>query len=108
MLKKFFTDGVKDQIKVMGEECKILDRIHQKETETFNAVVTPKQCDLTVEVGAITYNIDAHALIPATIGQEQIIGNRLKTKEGEYIITSAVKSHSDAAYSCDLVKIKSI
>lgn len=108
MLKKFFEQGLNDQIAIMGEVCTIQDKIHQTETNEFKAVVTARQGETEVEIGAITYTINAHALIPASIGQEQIIGNRLMTKDGEFLICSAVKSVSDAAYSCDLVKIKSI
>lgn len=108
MLKKFFEQGLNDQIKTMGEVCTIQDKINQTETAQFKAIVTEKQGETEVEIGAITYTANAHALIPASIGQEQIIGNRLKTKDGEFIICTAVKSSSDAAYSCELVKIKSI
>lgn len=107
-MKKFFETALNDQIAIMGEVCTIQDKIHQTETNEFKAVVTARQGETEVEIGAITYTINAHALIPASIGQEQIIGNRLKTKDGEFLICSAVKSSSDAAYSCDLVKIKSI
>ena len=108
MLKKFFKDALEDQLKIMGEDCTICDKIHQTETESFKAIITTKNSEMEVEIGSITYNIDAHALIPESVGQEKITGNRLKTKNGEYIITSAVKSVNEAAFSCDLVKIKSI
>lgn len=108
MLKKFFQEGYNDQLAVMGEVCKIKNNIKQTETNEFKAVITTKDGKLEVEIGAVTYLVDSHALIPASFGQEQIVGNRLMTKDAEYIITSAVKSLSDAAYSCDLVKVKSI
>lgn len=108
MLKKFFEQGLNDQIKTMGEDVKIVDKIKRTETPEFQAIVTSKNGDLEIELGALTYTANAHALIPASIGQADFIGNRLMTKEGEYIILSAVKSTGEAAYSCDLVKINSI
>lgn len=109
MLKKFFKDALKDQIKIMGEECTLCNKIKQTESDPFTAIVTNKSSEITVEIGSIVYNISGHAIIPDSIGQEkELTGNRLKTKHGEYIITSVVKSINEAAYSCDLVKIKSI
>lgn len=108
MLKKFFEQGLNDQIATMGEVCTIQDKIKHTETEKFKAIITEKQGETEIEVGAMTYTVNAHALIPASIGQGDILGNRLKTKEGEFLICTAVKSTSDAAYSCDLVKIKSL
>jgi len=108
MLKKFFEQGLNDQIATMGEVCTIQDKIKHTETEKFKAIITEKQGETEIEVGAMTYTVNAHALIPASIGQADILGNRLKTKEGEFLICTAVKSTSDAAYSCDLVKIKSL
>lgn len=108
MLKKFFQESLKDQLKIQGEECTICDKIHLTESAPFQAIITTKNSEIQVEIGSIIYNVDAHALIPESVGQEKITGNRLKTKNGEYIITSAVKSLNEAAFSCDLVKIKSI
>lgn len=108
MLKKFFEQGLNDQIATMGEVCTIQDKIKHTETEQFKAIVTEKQGETEIEVGAMTYTANAHALIPASIGQDKILGNRLKTKDGEFLICTAVKSSSDAAYSCELVKIKSL
>lgn len=108
MLKKFFEQALNDQIKTQGEECTIHDKIKHTETDKFKAIITEKNGETEIEVGAITYTVNAHALIPASIGQADILGNRLKTKEGEFLICTAVKSACDAAYSCDLVKIKSL
>jgi hypothetical protein len=108
MMKKFFETALNDQLKTMGEPCKIVDKINQTVTPEFMAVVTTKTGDLTAEIGSMTYNIDGHALIPESVGQDKIIGNRLVTKEGEYIITSSVKSKYEVAFSCDLVKVRSI
>lgn len=109
MLKKFFESGFSDQLQICGEVCKIKNRIKQTETEEFKAVITEKSGELQVEVGQMIYTIDAHALIPESVGQEQIVvGNRLCTKEGEYMISTATKSICEPFIACDLVKIRSI
>lgn len=108
MMKKFFEQGFNDQLEIMGEVCKIKNKVKQTETPEFKAVITEKQGETEVEVGAITYLVNSHALIPASFSQTEILGNRLLTKEGEFLIVTAVKSISDAAYSCELVKIKSL
>ena len=93
MMKKFFETALNDQLKTMGEPCKIVDKINQTVTPEFMAVVTTKTGDLTVEIGSMTYNIDGHALIPESVGQDKIIGNRLVTKD-EPLVRSLARTCS--------------
>lgn len=106
LLKEFFSDGVKDQITVMGQECKLNDVIKGYTSPSFYAIITSKDGLTEVEVGGITYNISGHALIPSNTNIIPKIGNRLESEGEVWLIVSSIKSSTEAAYSCDLVRIK--
>ena len=104
-LSKFFAEGFKDQLAMQGEACTVENKIKRTTSEVFYAVVTQKTGETEVEIGEITYTVSAHALIPSTFTIKELISNRLKTADNEFIIVSAVKDISQDFYSCDLVRI---
>lgn len=106
LLKEFLTEGVADQIAVMGQDCVLYDTLKGTTTPSFQAVVTSRDGQTEVEVGGITYSVTGHALIPATNGITPKIGNRLETEGETWLLVSAVKSSNDAAFSCDMVRVK--
>lgn len=104
-LSKFFADGFKDQLAMQGEMCVIENKIKRTTSESFSAVITQKTGETEVEIGEITYTVTAHALIPNKFSVKELISNRLKSIDAEFIIVSAVKDISQDFYSCDLVRI---
>lgn len=106
LLKEFLADGVADQVAMMGSKCVILDNLKGTSTPSFQAVVTSRDGSTEVEVGGITYTISGHALIPSNQGILPKVGNRLEVDNQAWLIVSVVKSALDAAYSCDLVRVK--
>lgn len=105
-LSKFFADGFKDQLDMMGEKCTVENKIKRTITDPFMAVITQKQGETEVEIGGLTYVVSAHALIPSTLTVKDLISNRLHDSQGhEFLIVSAVKDISQNFYSCDLVRI---
>lgn len=106
LLKEFLTVGVADQIAVMGQDCVLYDTLKGTTTPSFQAVVTSRDGQTEVEVGGITYSVTGHALIPATNGITPKTGNRLETEGETWLLVSAVKSSNDAAFSCDMVRLK--
>lgn len=106
LLKEFLTQGIADQVVIMGQDCVLCDTLKGTTTPSFQAVVTSRDGQTEVEVGGITYSVTGHALIPATNGITPKIGNRLETEGETWLLVSAVKSSNDAAFSCDMVRVK--
>lgn len=106
LLKEFLADGVADQVAIMGSQCVMTDNLKGTSTPSFQAVVTSRDGSTEVEVGGITYTISGHALIPSNQGILPKVGNRLEVEGEVWLIVSVVKSTLDAAYSCDLVRVK--
>lgn len=106
LLKEFLNDGLVDQIAVMGQDCVLHDTLKGTATPSFQAVVTSRDGQTEVEVSGITYTISGHALIPSDKGIIPKVGNRLETEGETWLLVSVIKSALDAAYSCDLVRVK--
>lgn len=106
LLKEFFTQGVEDQLLLMGQECKITDNLKSTTTANFQAIITSRDGSTEVEVSGITYSITGHALIPANLGIYPKVGQRIDSEGELWLIVSVVKSALEAAYSCDLVRVK--
>ena len=106
LLREFLEAGIADQILVMGQPCKLADTLNGTISPSFQAVVTSRDGQTEVELGGITYTISGQALIPDACPSQPKVGNRLETDKEVWLIVSVVKSTLDAAYSCDLVRIK--
>ena len=106
LLKEVLTQGIADQVVIMGQDCVLYDTLKGTTTPSFQAVVTSRDGQTEVEVSGITYSVTGHALIPATSGITPKIGNRLETEGETWLLVSAVKSSNDAAFSCDMVRLK--
>lgn len=106
LLREFLQAGVADQLLMMGQPCVIVDSLKGTTTPSFQAVVTSRDGQTEVEVSGITYTITGHALIPDDCPIIPKVGNRLESEGETWLIVNSVKSRLDAAYSCDLVRIK--
>lgn len=106
LLKEFLTEGVADQIAVMGQDCVLQDTLKGTTSPSFQAVVTSRDGQTEVEVGGITYSISGHALIPSNQAITPKVGQRLETEGETWLLVSVIKSALDSAFSCDLVRVK--
>lgn len=106
LLKDFFSAGVNDQLALMGQQCVILDYLKKENSPEFRAIITSTNSNTEVELGGITHNISGHALIPDNQAIVPKVGQRIACNNEEWLIVSVVKSAIDAAYSCDLVRVK--
>lgn len=97
--------GLQDQLDIMGQSCIISNAITGATTPAFTAIVTARNGKTEVEISGITYTVTGHALIPATATLPKI-GERLETEGELWLIVSVVKSATDPAYSCELVRLK--
>ena len=104
-IQKFFSQGVADQIKIMGSVAQIKSMPKGTLSKKFSAVVTSRDGSLQVDFGGALYTVSAHALIPTSENVIPKVSDQLISDGEEFMIISVVRSIIDKAYSCDLVKI---
>lgn len=102
-LYDFFRAGIIDQLSTAGESC-----TYRKGdfSQSINAVITEQNGDLALELGGMLYTVNGHALIADNAGFKPAPGASLQTNGGaKYLLITAIKSITDAAYSCTLHRI---
>lgn len=103
-IEKFFADGVKDQLKVMGSKL-TYKQMPNGEMFDFNGVITSRDGSLQVELSGGYYSVTGHILIPTSVEFVPKVSDQIKVNNEIWFISSVVRSIIDKAYSCDLVKI---
>ena len=104
-LEDFFAQGVADQIAIMGSPVKLRSMPSRHESPNFAAVITSRDGSLQAEFGGALYSVTGHLLIPTSSGITPKVSDQIISNGDEWFIVSVIRSVTDKAYSCDLVKI---
>lgn len=105
LIEDFFSEGIADQIAVMGTVVVLRSMPSRKESNPFKAIITSRDGTLQAEYGGALYSVTGHILIPTNTGITPRVSDQIISNGKEWFISSVVRSVIDKAYSCDLIKI---